>query len=255
MLLALWLSALTLGGLQAREPASADAKTSPLRDAAITEHAVVREGGAWKPARFVCDLADEVVWAVPERSTSAFSVSRMSKRAPDQLERRSYGSAGEPECGMSQCEQEWLDSKTGKRLLIHDRHLQDPGSGDWTVAYRLGEGKGEDVRWRTCATARFLNLLCVTKRRTIAITRDAGGRALYKSRNFHAGGGDGIELSAPPASVVGSPGGQRFFFEAPGYSYAVDVSSGAGARVTVAKDGRPIQTEECLATVWAQLEP
>jgi hypothetical protein len=224
-------------------------------DLVAREHMLVRDGGALKRASFVCVLPDEVVWGIPGDGEKNIYVSRMNKRAPSKPSRELYVSASEGDCGMGHCWQHWMEPKSKKTLTVGDSHITNVGAGHWTTTYRLNEEVGDptdsSTGWAECESAEFLNLLCVTERRTILITRDLTGKAFYRSENFDPHGGAGVELSAPGPGLREFSDKQHFDFKKGEFSYAVDISTPSGAQITVSKSGRKIQSEDCRVFQWS----
>lgn len=144
-------------------------------DVRISGLALVREGDSLKEADFICDLPGEVVWGIAAGANGGMELWRVEKSPSAAPRRETYAPVSEPECGVNQCDRSWVSIKTRKRLVVRDRHLIDVEQGDWTPAYRLAEGETDFTSSRTCETAKFLNLLCVTRRRTVLITRDLRG--------------------------------------------------------------------------------
>lgn len=226
-----------------------------------------QDGKAWRPARFVCDRPDSVVFAWPAKGADAssavdFAVVRYEKSAPASRTEESYKDSQDGDCAMQKCMTTWRAGTSGKSLYLQESNYRDPVEGFWTgdryVAAQdplaaNGAGWGEP-----CSNEHFLSLLCVTARRTVFVTRDPQGGARYRSVNFDPKKSAGVDLTCAPDGVEAKGDLRRFTFKKEDFSYVVEVGASdraPSARITVKNKEKVLQTEDCAQYLWTELRP
>jgi hypothetical protein len=268
------LGLLTLGACAAHAPAPAAPTPPPAPPAATdtpeaTSRTVTRlEGGAPRPAWFLCDGAFSDRIAVVERDASAHTAwltwfskgSGERTRTPDYL-------LGGPDPGAGQIYYPLSETSGGREVGFV--HAINPGmlpesDRAWLPPFKEVRLKGELL---ACRWVLGMLLLGFDERRSVLVTRDEDGRLTYQSFDFDKPPSpprsppedQGPDFTSEPTQrVTGgtearTAEGTTFTFPNGEYTYVVRV--GATASLEVQHQGRTVQRTQLLAWTLAGPSP